>query len=104
MCVCVGGGVAAVNSSQGFCVWETPVGGLLRLGSSFSRIGAQPLRGHLYDVILTGPGRGICDQAEPMGFSLLGIQHAGERLNSWGAIAVVFVKFYRAPSKCPMLF
>lgn len=69
----MGGMVAAVNSSQGFWVWQTPVGGLLRLGSSFSSIGAQSLRGHWYNMVLIGLGRGICDQAESIGFCLLGI-------------------------------
>lgn len=49
------------------------IGGLLRLGSSFSRIGAQSLRGHLYNMVLIGLGREICDQTESIGFSVLGI-------------------------------
>ena len=90
---------AAVNLSHGSWVQPTPVGGLLRLRSSFSRIGAPSPRGRhqwacLYDRTLIGLGRGICDQAEPIMFSLLGIQHLGQRLRSLGMIILLSVKLF----------
>lgn len=75
------------------------LGGLLRLRSSFSRMGAPSPRGShqwacLYDRTLTGLGRGICDKVEPIRFSLLGIQPLGQRLRSLGMIILLFVKLF----------
>lgn len=58
------------ESSQGFWAWQTAVGGLLKLGSSFSRIGAQSLRvggRSLYDMTLIGLGRGILTKLNQLG-------------------------------------
>lgn len=103
------GVAAAVNLSHASFVWQTlVVGGVLGLGSSFSRTCTQSSQGslqwvYLYDMTLIGLGRGICGQAELIKFSLLVIQYLGQRLGNLGMVILSLVKFYWAPTKCVIL-